>query len=365
LKNSEYRLLRRRLVLFFMILTVLVLGLIGFTIGIINYYAELYSSQGLLSNTDFLLFYRNHALECNVFMFVFALMLLLILFLSIFFHNMNVILQTFQGEERRTPISFYIFPQFRKAQEKVKEMLSKRNASQMLAIEENEHKNELLMYLAHDLKTPLTSMIGYINHILDHKVDEEQQQNAIRIAYEKALRLDELIDEFSEILRYDDKVSQLNLSKIDINAMLHQQLTGFYPLIEKRNIQLDVDLPTDFYVIGDFDKLLRVFDNLMRNAINYSNEHSTIAIYGTQKKSSILLHYSNEAEQIDADSVAHLFDKFYRASTARTTTSGGAGLGLAIAKEIIELHHGHIHAAMEKQRIVFTIELPLTQEVFL
>jgi len=74
------------------------------------------------------------------------------------------------------------------------------------------------MYLAHDLKTPLTSMIGYINHILDHKVDEEQQQNAIRIAYEKALRLDELIDEFSEILRYDDKVSQLNLSKIDINA---------------------------------------------------------------------------------------------------------------------------------------------------
>lgn len=278
---------------------------------------------------------------------------------------MGILLKTLHGDTRKKPLSFQLFPQFQLAKEKVESMLQKRNESKELSLQEKEHKNELLMYLAHDLKTPLTSMIGYINHILDHKVNEEQQETSIKIAYEKAERLDDLIDEFSEILRYDDKVSQLDLSKIDLNLMLQQQLAGFYPLMENRGITLHVELPEDFYAIGDYDKLLRVFDNLMRNAINYSDEQSTIEITGMQNGQNIRLTYRNAAEDIDEKTVMHLFDKFYRASTARTSTSGGAGLGLAIAKEIIELHHGSIKATTQDNHIIFTIDLPISQGVFL
>ena len=221
------------------------------------------------------------------------------------------------------------------------------------------------MYLAHDLKTPLTSMIGYINHILDHKVDQEQLDTSIRITYEKAQRLDDLIDEFSEILRYDDKVSQLEVTRIDLNTMLQQQLAGFYPLMEEKGIRLQLHLADHMEISGDFDKLQRVFDNLMRNAINYSIPQTEIRIAGMLYEDGVCLTYSNEGEAMDTASVQHLFDKFYRAGSARTSTSGGAGLGLAIAREIIELHQGEIKADMEGTTITFTLRLPYEQKVIL
>lgn len=330
-------------------------------IGYLSYQADLYSGQGMLGEADFLYFYLHHSLEMNTFLFVFGLAILLFLFISLFFRNMNVLLRTMQGEQiKRTPLNFKLFPQFGVAKTKVEDMIQKRNESQELSIQEKEHKNELLMYLAHDLKTPLTSMIGYINHILDHRVDEGQQETSIQIAYDKAKRLDDLIDEFSEILRYDDKVSQLELSKIDMGMMLQQQLAGFYPLMEKRGIKVEVTLPDELYITGDYDKLLRVFDNLMRNAITYSNENSIIEVQGFKKDKIAVLTYRNEGEAISEETVSHLFDKFYRASTARTSSSGGAGLGLAIAKEIVELHHGTIQAQNKASHILFTIELPYT-----
>lgn len=365
LKNNEYRQLQKRLVFTFLFLTVIVLGAIFVCIAAMEYYANMYSAQGLLSDSDFFWFYLKHSYQINTTLFVVGLTFLLYIFLSLYFHNMNVLLKTMQGKNPKTPFNFRLYPQFSRAKEKVEDMLQKRNETKELSIKEKAHKNELLMYLAHDLKTPLTSMIGYINHILDHHVENEQMDTSVQIAYEKAIRLDDLIDEFGEILRYDDKASQLDLTKIDVDTMLRQQLAGFYPLMEKRGITLQVDFPKAFYVVGDYDKLLRVFDNLMRNAINYSNENSVIEITGEQRDTQVCLRYSNEAEMIDEETVNHLFDKFYRASTARTTTSGGAGLGLAIAKEIIELHHGTIDASTQQHHIIFTICLPITQGVFL
>ena len=118
-------------------------------------------------------------------------------------------------------------------------------------------------------------------------------------------------------------------------------------------------------ISGDFDKLQRVFDNLMRNAINYSIPQTEIRIAGMLYEDGVRLTYSNEGESMDAASVQHLFDKFYRAGSARTSTSGGAGLGLAIAREIIELHQGKITADMEGTTITFTLQLPYEQKVML
>ena len=344
MKNSTYRRLRKHLAYLYLFMTALVMGIIGILIFLLDHYAQVFSNQGTLRDSDFLLFYLKHELEFNLFLLAAGTALLLYLFVLLFFQNLDVLLDTVQGKPvDRLPFSYRYLPEMDMARGRIQDMLEKKQHTRQLSVQEKEHKNELLMYLAHDLKTPLTSMIGYINHILDHKVDQEQLDTSIRITYEKAQRLDDLIDEFSEILRYDDKVSQLEVTRIDLNTMLQQQLAGFYPLMEEKGIRLQLHLADHMEISGDFDKLQRVFDNLMRNAINYSIE----------------------GEAMDAASVQHLFDKFYRAGSARTSTSGGAGLGLAIAREIIELHQGEIKADMEGTTITFTLRLPYEQKVIL
>lgn len=333
-------------------------------IAITSYRANTYRIQGILQDTDFLYYYIHHQWEINTFLLGTGFAILLLLFIVFFFHSMNVLLRVMQGEKlQRLPIFFRMFPEFQFACQSIEDMILKRNESRNVYEQEQQHKNELLMYLAHDLKTPLTSLIGYINHTMDHKLNDQSQDNALRIAYEKAERLDDLIDEFSEILRYDEKVSKLDVTRIDLQQLLQQQLSGFDPLMEKRHIQLQAEIPEDLMIFADYDKLLRLFDNLMRNAINYSIEHSCIHIRVKPKLTYVELEYQNTSEKMDEETVRHLFDKFYRASTARTSTSGGAGLGLAIAKEIVELHHGSIEAATNGHDITFTIRLPYKQEV--
>ena len=366
MKNSTYRSLRKHLAYLYLFMTAIVMGIIGAVIFLLDYYAQYFSEQGTLKASDFLLFYLKHELEINMFLIASGTALLLGLFVMLFFQNLNVLLETVQGRSvEHLPLSYRYLPEMELARNRIHDMLEKKQHTQQLSIQEREHKNELLMYLAHDLKTPLTSMIGYINHILDHNVEGEQRSTSIQIAYEKAQRLDDLIDEFSEILRYDDKVSQLEITRIDLNSMLQQQLAGFYPLMEKKGIRLQVQIADHMEINGDFDKLQRVFDNLMRNAINYSLAQSEIRIVAVMEEKGVCLQYTNEGEAMDAVSVQHLFDKFYRASSARTSTSGGAGLGLAIAKEIVELHQGTICADMVGRSITFTLHLPYEQKVML
>lgn len=364
MKTNLYRQLQRRLIIVFLIFTVLLSAVLLGIIAYISYRASFYSSQGMLVSTDFLYYYLHHQWEFNTFLLGAGFAILLLVFIILFFHSMNILLLTMKGEKiQKFPFFFRMFPEFTKAHQLVETMIQKRNDSRQVYEQEQTHKNELLMYLAHDLKTPLTSLIGYINHTMDHQLDEEGQATALKIASEKAERLDDLIDEFSEILRYDDKVSQLDLTQIDVYQLLQQQLNGFYPLMEKRHITLDATIPQGIMIIADYDKLFRLFDNLMRNAINYCIEHTFIHIRVIPNATFVELIYQNTSEKMDEETVKHLFDKFYRASTARTSTSGGAGLGLAIAKEIVELHHGSIEASIDGQDIVFTIRLPYRQEV--
>lgn len=358
MKNNTYRKMRRRLTVLFLCASFLVLGAVSALIAVMSYLGNQYALLGALKQSDFLLFYIQHDWQVNMLLYVVVYVAFLYISISLFYKNMNMLVSVLQGEKTdKVPFLFRLIPEFQIAKDKVEGMITKRNESKQLSNEEREHKNELLMYLAHDLKTPLTSMIGYINHILDHRVDEEQMQNSLSIANEKAHRLDDLIDEFEEILRYDDKVSMLDITTLDITALINQQINGFYPLMEKRNITVEIELPDQMEVDADYDKLQRLFDNLMRNAITYSNPDSVILIKGKESDDSIQLEYRNDGEEIDEDAISHLFDKFYRASTARTSSSGGAGLGLAIAKEIVELHKGTIQVHKEGKQIVFTIRL--------
>lgn len=363
MKNSWYKKLRKQLMICFLIIMCCISGLLLIGIIGITNKATLLANKGELQSNDFYYFYLQYTGEINTMVFTICFICVLIFFVVSFFRSMETLLACMEGNKiEKNPLFFYMFPQFKEAQKYIETLLEKRLWDEQLYRDEKEHKDELLMYLAHDLKTPLTSMIGYINHILDHSLDDKKEQESLEIAYTKAKRLNELIDEFAEILRYDDKVSQLNITSMNLSALLEQQLAGFYPLLEQKNLVLHKNIPANCIIEADYDKLQRVFDNLMKNAINYTDMNTTISVDVLKTKEGIEVLYCNHVQNISKDEVSHLFDKFYRVQTDRSSTNGGAGLGLAIAKEIMQLHHGNIYATLEKDNIVFHLFLPYNQE---
>ena len=224
---------------------------------------------------------------------------------------------------------------------------------------EVKRKNELIVYLAHDLKTPLTSVIGYLNLLQDEKeIKEEDREKYLTITLEKAERLEELINEFFEITRYNVSGISLDCDKVNLTRMLEQITYEFRPQLAGRELECTFEQDKDIYVNCDANKLQRVFDNLLRNAVNYSYENEKIHIRMKQEKDYVSIVFSNRGEKIPKEKLERIFEQFYRLDDARSTKSGGAGLGLAIAKEIVIAHGGTITAESEDDLIKFEVRLP-------
>ena len=227
--------------------------------------------------------------------------------------------------------------------------------------EEASRKNDLIAYLAHDLKTPLTSVIGYLA-LLDEAQDMpiEQKTKYVNIALSKALRLEKLINEFFDITRYN--LQQIDLEKESINLchMLVQMTDEFYPLLNAHGNQTEVCVDEDITVYGDSIKLARVFNNILKNAIAYSYPDTIIKIWAESTATDVWIYFCNKGKTIPAGKLNSIFEKFFRMDEARSTNTGGAGLGLAIAKEIITLHGGKITAESENESTTFRISLPIT-----
>lgn len=230
--------------------------------------------------------------------------------------------------------------------------------SQNAAREAENKKNDLIMYMAHDLKTPLTSVIGYLNLITDEKdISKKSQEKYINIALEKALRVEELINQFFEITKYNLQDMPINKQKLDIPFLIEQLIDECYPMLQERDLKCEITKPEHLYYVGDGDKLARAFGNLLKNAINYSYKNTNIKINISEENEKIQIVFRNKGEQIPKYKLDKLFDKFYRADESRQSGTGGTGLGLAIAKEIIELHQGKIYAKNDGEYIEFFIEL--------
>ncbi len=356
--TDTYKSLQRRMIVYFLIVLGIASIFLMMFITMISRNVALYASKGILESRGFYHYYFHHSWKVNSILFAIMIVGILYGFIHSYFKVLNTLLAVLSGKQiKYKSIYFKLFPQLRIAQSQIELYLKKIIETEQLFVESSDQRNELLMYLAHDLKTPLTSMIGYMNYILDHQLSEEEQNNSIHIAMNKAQRLNLLIDEFSQLLLYDEKVNDLNKTKIDLNILLDYHLSGFIPLLPKKNLILNSDIKKSLYVMGDYDKLLRVFDNLMRNAMNYANKDSMIEVKAYQNANQIIIQYSNDSDSLNEEALKHLFDKFYRQEVARTSVSGGAGLGLAIAKAIIEAHEGSIEASLNQQRITFTITL--------
>lgn len=230
-------------------------------------------------------------------------------------------------------------------------------------LDAKQRKNDLVVYLAHDIKTPLTSVIGYLS-LLDEAPDMPPEQKAkyVGITLEKAYRLEQLINEFFEITRFNLQTIVLNKEKINLLFMLQQMADEFYPMLTPQGKQVSVNVPDAFTLWGDADKLARVFNNILKNAIAYSYENSMIDISAQQQDKNIMITFTDQGNPIPQEKLETIFERFFRLDTSRSTHTGGAGLGLAIAKEIVNAHGGNIFVQSNTEKTVFTVILPQKQE---
>lgn len=231
--------------------------------------------------------------------------------------------------------------------------------SKQAAKEAEDKKNELVMYLAHDIRTPLTTVIGYLS-LLSEAPDmpTEQREKYVGIALEKAERLEKLINELFEITRYHTKTVPLKKENLDLYCLLVQLIDEFYPTLSARGNTAILDADENLLVMADPEKLARVFNNILKNATAYSYPNTEISIAAHKQNANIVITIQNHGKPISQEQLKDIFEKFNRLDEARLSDTGGAGLGLSIAEEIIHLHGGEITATSKNDTICFTVTLP-------
>lgn len=238
----------------------------------------------------------------------------------------------------------------------VKQTLEKRALKVQLA---EQRKNDLVMYLAHDIKTPLTSVIGYLS-LLEEAPDMPAEQKAkyVHITLDKAYRLEKMINEFFEITRYNLQQIKIKKEEIDLYYMLLQLTDELTPILSEHGNTAILEADENLTVYGDSGTLARVFNNILKNAAAYSYPNTEIIISAGEQNGTVVISFHNQGQTIPYEKLAAIFEKFYRMDEARVSNTGGAGLGLAIAKEIVTLHGGSIEAKSENNTVVFTVTLP-------
>ncbi len=226
---------------------------------------------------------------------------------------------------------------------------------------ENE-KIELITSIAHDLRTPLTSVIGYLELVSREDLDAATREHYVSVAFRKAKRLQRLTDDLFNYVKFGSGQIPLELSRIDIVKMTDQLLEEFYPNIQETGLELSVKKGVEHAEVqADGMLLARAFANLFGNAIKYGRDGKVLRVILEQEDKNIKIRIINFGEVIPNKDIANIFERFYRVDAARTEEQGGTGLGLAIAKNIIELHRGTICVKSDFDGTEFTVELPVAE----
>lgn len=233
-------------------------------------------------------------------------------------------------------------------------------ANKKMLIEEAQHKVDMIAFLAHDIKTPLASVIGYLC-LLDEtdELSEELRHKYTTITLEKAYRLEKLINEFFDIAKLNQVSSQLDKEDIHIYYLLEQMKEEFYPLLVEQNKQVSIQADKDLMIRVDSQKIARAFSNVLRNAVFYGYENTTIFIEVLELEAFVCVRFRNQGPTIPKEKISQIFQQFYRLDESRSSSTGGSGLGLSIAKMIVEQHQGRIKVVSENEITTFDIYIPL------
>jgi signal transduction histidine kinase len=224
-------------------------------------------------------------------------------------------------------------------------------------------KNELITNVSHDLRTPLTSILGYLGLIeQDRCRDEVELRQYVAIAYEKAQRLHLLTSDLFELTRTRSGAAALRTTRLNLVELLGQLLVHHRVTLSDAGMTGELQAPQpELPVSGDPIKLARVFENLLENAIQYGREGKKIDFAAYREGDEAVVDAVNYGEPIPTTDLPNIFDRFYRVDKSRTEHTGGSGLGLAIVKGLVEQHHGRIEAFSDAERTVFQVRLPLLE----
>lgn len=225
--------------------------------------------------------------------------------------------------------------------------------------ESEQTKNELITNVAHDLRTPLTSINGYLQLLsTPGACTPEQQVHYLTIARNKAKRLEFLIENLFDFTKLSYEKYQMKIERLDIVKLLEQLLEEFYPSFETRGMVYEMTTTKPSLVIcADGNLLARLFDNLINNAIKYGAEGKRVQVKVSHSRDGVTVQVVNYGRVIPAEKLPHVFDKLYRVEESREQKVEGNGLGLAIARNIVDMHGGHISVKSDLEGTVFTVQL--------
>ena len=274
-------------------------------------------------------------------------------------HYLSSVEAAIDAIQREDDEQIVLVPELKPLEDKLMALRATLKRKEMETAISEQKKNDLVVYLAHDLKTLLTSIIAYLTMLDQRKsMPDEDREKYIHVTFEKASRLRELINEFFEITRFNLQDIVLEKEQLNLSFLLEQLADESYGVLKDKYLTCSVKTDDDLMVMGDPDKLARVFDNLLRNAIAYSYTDTEIEIEARAKGTDIVITFENQGHEIPEQNLKLIFEKFYRVDNARSSQTGGSGLGLSIAKRIVELHGGIIEATSDWERTTFTVVLP-------
>lgn len=219
-------------------------------------------------------------------------------------------------------------------------------------------KNELITSVAHDLRTPLTSIIGYLDLVSSKELPQDTQMKYIGIAYNKSKRLEKLIEDLFTYTKFNFGEVKANYTEVDMVKLVNQLVDEFYPSFSEYDLEYEFATSANASIINaDGNLLARAFANLISNAIKYGRDGKKIIINLAKYDAGVTITVTNFGDIIAPKDLKRIFQRFYRVETSRSSETGGSGLGLAIAQSVIEMHGGSISAKSDENGTVFTVEL--------
>ncbi len=246
----------------------------------------------------------------------------------------------------------YIAMNLNEMTEKIEQLMEKER-------EAEKTKNELITNVAHDLRTPLTSIIGYMEFLaIGNKLEEETRQKYIHLVYVKAKRLEKLIEDLFSFTKLNYGKIAMKIGKVDIVMLINQLLEDFYPSFADKNLEYELSTIEDSIIIdADGNLLARLFDNLINNAIKYGAEGKIIRVLIKREEEQVVVKVINYGFIIPKEELNNIFNKFYRVEHSRSENTGGTGLGLAIVQNIVKMHQGKVTAKSSLDGTEFEVRL--------
>lgn len=220
---------------------------------------------------------------------------------------------------------------------------------------------KMISNVSHDLRTPLTSMLGYMELVLDdNTLSEEEKRNYIEIVYNKGNNLYSLMEEFFQVSKLESKDVKLDIRKINISEIVRQNIISFFNELKKRNMEPQINIPEeDVYAFGDEKAINRILSNLINNSLKYGSEGTMIGINLNCDKNNVFISVWDNGVGIPTEEIDYVFDRLYTVEKSRKLNLKSSGLGLTIAKKLVESLGGTISVrSTPYEKTTFTFTLP-------